>query len=619
MTTFVVTDPETGKKLRLTGDSPPTEAELEELFAQYKPQTEVIEPNSNYPGSGFIEPAMTMATGALAEPVSGLVGLSTAIATGDSTKGADMVQVMKEKMTYAPKTEAGQEGLQSVAEFVEPVTNAFTATEDFLGDTVFELTGSPEFATAAKSSPTALLEALGLVSLKSLRNGVRLVDKSGLPTKALRKQLNKHGLVYENLTPEAKSLIPKVADKNFIPGKTELAKPVEKALIQQLKSGGRDDALAGLKLVGNRVVDDDLAKAAIKQGFEPGFVRMVDTATPATKLAMKKQLSILRRGKANFRNANDARMTEITGNSLRKRLLVIGKEAKKNRKELDQIAKSKLAGKSINPKPVVETLRESLRGYDIYLDDWVNQNRRLPSNSKEWSDVFRGSMISKDRTSQRIIKDAVDLLSEGDLTNAQRWHKLKRQIDTMVDFNKKSAGGLTDAGKNVLKDIRYTLNQELRAIDPDYARVNDVLHESLGLFEDIQSSMSGKKIDIFSKEAPARMGLEARKIFSNYNNAPDLKNVIERIDGLARKYGGKFDDDVVDIAAFARLIEDRFGTLNKTSLQGELKTSVEQATKYGPIHAATDAAANKVGDLADQLTGVNDFKAFEAMEDLLNR
>lgn len=38
MPTYVVTDSRTGVKLRLTGDSPPTEAELTQLFAQHAPQ-----------------------------------------------------------------------------------------------------------------------------------------------------------------------------------------------------------------------------------------------------------------------------------------------------------------------------------------------------------------------------------------------------------------------------------------------------------------------------------------------------------------------------------------------------------------------------------------------------
>ena len=36
MAVYEVTDPETGKKLRLTGDAPPTETELDAIFAEMR-------------------------------------------------------------------------------------------------------------------------------------------------------------------------------------------------------------------------------------------------------------------------------------------------------------------------------------------------------------------------------------------------------------------------------------------------------------------------------------------------------------------------------------------------------------------------------------------------------
>jgi hypothetical protein len=44
MPTYQVTDPTTGKKLRLTGDSPPTEQELEQIFSSVAPQTAISQP-----------------------------------------------------------------------------------------------------------------------------------------------------------------------------------------------------------------------------------------------------------------------------------------------------------------------------------------------------------------------------------------------------------------------------------------------------------------------------------------------------------------------------------------------------------------------------------------------
>lgn len=46
MPTYKVTDPSSGKTLRLTGDSPPTEAELEEIFASQGAATSVAKPST---------------------------------------------------------------------------------------------------------------------------------------------------------------------------------------------------------------------------------------------------------------------------------------------------------------------------------------------------------------------------------------------------------------------------------------------------------------------------------------------------------------------------------------------------------------------------------------------
>ena len=60
MPTYQVTDPDTGRKLKLTGDSPPTEQELEEIFSQFDsptpqslPEFQTIEGNEVLFGSQF--------------------------------------------------------------------------------------------------------------------------------------------------------------------------------------------------------------------------------------------------------------------------------------------------------------------------------------------------------------------------------------------------------------------------------------------------------------------------------------------------------------------------------------------------------------------------------------
>jgi hypothetical protein len=109
----------------------------------------------------FVEPALTLATGAIAEPVAGLVGLGAA-ALGGAEAGARAVEETRQALTFQPPSARGQAGLQAVGEALQPVTEAIEAVETGLGDLAFEATGSPLVASLATTVPTAILSALGV-------------------------------------------------------------------------------------------------------------------------------------------------------------------------------------------------------------------------------------------------------------------------------------------------------------------------------------------------------------------------------------------------------------------------------------------------------------------------
>jgi len=76
------------------------------------------------------------------------------------------IEATREALTFQPRTESGQEQVQAVGEFLEPVGEAFKGAEKFLGDKAFELTGSPALAAAAATIPTALGELIGVAGVK---------------------------------------------------------------------------------------------------------------------------------------------------------------------------------------------------------------------------------------------------------------------------------------------------------------------------------------------------------------------------------------------------------------------------------------------------------------------
>jgi hypothetical protein len=580
---------------------------------------------------GALETAATIGTGIIAEPISGIAGIVQASNPFASEgAGARAVEGVRDFLTFQPRTEQGRQALQATGEVLQPIGKAISAVETTLGDVAFDLTGSPAVAAAAVSTPTLALELIGLKGLKGIRKGTRLVDDTGRPTKALSKALERQGLDFDNLAPQSKELIPVRADPNLIPG-GEVAGQAEKALAAQIKSGARDDALAGLMVVRDQVKADKLGVDAVKQGFRPGFVQSVKTATPATKSKMREMTKTMRRIKKQERLGLDMRPSDVIGSSVTDRMMFVRNKANKARKELDAIArggsrrpglvngglaieKQGLKGKKIDAESVLSTLERSLDDLDVRLVDTPSGVPRAE---------FSGSLISKDRSSQRVIRDLVDLMSEGGVPDALRAHKLKRQLDIMIDFNKKSAAGLSEAGKGVLKDIRRSLNDSIRAVDKDYARVNDVLSESLGTLGAFDDAVGS--IDIFGKGAEKAIGTKMRSLLSNQQGRVRLENSLDQLEETTKNLKGRFSDDIKDLVMFADGLDDRFGTIARTSLSGQVEQGTKQAARElgrvgaRPGETAFEFGAQVAGSGLEKLRGINDFNAFRAIDDILSR
>jgi hypothetical protein len=216
MPTFQVTDPNTGQTVRLTGDSPPSEQELEQIFATMQstpiqaPQisaqqetpdvtresfdriptdrvgtpvqpglttTQEILDQLDLPESvkqalrpsierqlAVQETAATLATGAVAEPIAGLAGITQAVSPFAAPgAGARAVESTREALTAMPQTEAGQRALQTLGETLEPITSRIQAAERGFGEAGFRAAG-PVGGAIGEAAITALeipLAALG--------------------------------------------------------------------------------------------------------------------------------------------------------------------------------------------------------------------------------------------------------------------------------------------------------------------------------------------------------------------------------------------------------------------------------------------------------------------------
>jgi len=239
MATFELTDPASGAVFEFDGvDEPTTQEEAKALLSQATGQVsapaapaapeaaqeapapqgeQVIDPITGQPrqiagvGEGglkalqtFGEPALTFATGALIEPIAGLAGIFQSLNPfAEEGAGAKAVEAVREAGTFQPRSERGKIGLREVGEFgpVKAFVETLTGLEKGLGDVGFKIAG-PAGGAFGATLPTALLEGLGLVSLKKLRLGKADFIQDGAPTTELKTALDKAGMKFEDLTPE---------------------------------------------------------------------------------------------------------------------------------------------------------------------------------------------------------------------------------------------------------------------------------------------------------------------------------------------------------------------------------------------------------------------------------
>ena len=564
---------------------------------------------------GGLETAATFGSALAAEPTAGIAGLISTLYE-DPKAGAETVGAVKEAMTYTPRSKGGQRMVQGAGEFLEPVAQGLEYISRGAGDVAYDVTGSPLAGALGYSAPAAVLELLGLKGIRAARN-IPLKTASGEPTKQLHALLNKQGLNYESLTPQAQAMIPyELPTTGVIPSvrgdKIRTGKDIAAADIQ---AGGRQAGLAEKSvserrfLPGTRLQADKTAQAAITQGFEPSLVQAVKTATPETQKGMLQQLKIMERVKSN--QSVTQRPSIVTGQAVGKRVSLIRDKLTAARDELNRIAQQEFRGKLVNVQPVADELVSALDDLDINI---------VATKGKPSVD-FVGSVIEKDRSAQRVIKDMIDLMAGGGAPDAYRLHRLKQQIDTMIDYRKKSQTGLTPKGEIVAKRIRRKLNDTLRELDPNYAEVNDTMSRGLTAINDFDD-VTGSRINIFTADD---VGQEMRKLFSNYGVRPEMERAIGQLDYVAAEFGGNFTDSARDLAMFALNLDKRFGAVATSSFQGQIEAAnaagrfATQAATGSPKAAAVGAGVD-IGKRAwDKIRGVNEYNAYRSMEELLKK
>jgi len=577
MPTYLVTDPNTGLKLRLTGDSPPTEQELESIFAsQQQPEQTIVDTLG-----GVADVAGVAATGLGREVVEGLSGLGGLVMGKGVDESIRAAQALGEKLPKAELGEQGQQLIQSLSErfnaspeMVQRIGREFMNLGQSLGERTFQATGSPLAATAAQILPDALGAATGVLAAKA--------------------------------APGAAKQVTELASNISIP-----QSKAKQDLVKRIQAGSTDIDTAGVEVAKSRIKSDRIAKEAIRQGFDEGVIATVKAANPADKKALRKMIDIMEGGKKNARFAATNRPSDVLGDSLIKRVNIIRKANRDAGKQLDSVANN-LKGKPIDITPAGDSFLGDLRDIGININDDLTVD-------------FKGSDIEGLTGPEAAVKRVINRMTKG-TPDAYEVHRLKRFIDEQVSFGK-NAEGLSGQTELILKDLRRNLDRSLDEKFPEYNRINSAYSETVGALDALQD-VAGKKMNLSGPNAAKATGTLMGRILSNAQSRITLLDSVVEIEKAAKKFEnfkGKLDpraiegpkvqsklnDDLLTQVLFADELDAQFGAVARKSLKGQVEQAVTRSLGEQAISAA--------GKAAEKVLGVNDEKAFKAIRAVLNK
>lgn len=588
--------------------------------------------------SGFlaaVEPALAIASGAVAEPAAGLAGIAQSLNPfADEGAGVEAIEGTREALSFTPTTEKGKKRLETVGDLVQSgidlanvplsgiggiaelltgqgfdqaidtIKNIQTVgVSETAGQRTFEETGSPAAAAIAQTLPTAALSLAGVKAAPKVKPAVVAAGKAAAKVTEKGRQLAKD--IFRRQSP-VKQKIAKLIEEGSTDATTakfSLVKPTAKPTAKPASRLGEF-----LNKGGPRVKTDPLAVETIKQGFDDGVIAAVKGASSADKSAMLEMAKIMEKGKKNKLFAQNHRPSDIAGNTLMERFKSITKANKQAGSELDGVAKS-LKSQTVDTTPAITG----------FIDDLDSMGIKLDSKNKP---IFRGSDIEGASTealkAQSILKTAISRMSNTDIPNAFDVHRLKRFIDSQVTFGK-TATGMPGGAERVLKRLRHNLDGLLDEKFPEYNRVNTVFAETRGAIDALQDA-AGRKMNLGGANADKATGTLLRRLMSNAQSRVNLLDAIDEIDVMAKKYGGAITskNDLLTQVLFVDELDAVFGPVARTSFEGLVgrgaKRGVRAATSpTGAIDLAIDAGAA----VGDKVKGVNQANAFKSIKKLL--
>ena len=557
---------------------------------------------------GGLEAGASIASSIVAEPLAGIAGIAQAINPfAEEGAGAEAVDAGRQALTFQPRSEQGQKDLQAVGETLQPAGEFVETVETASGDAGFELgqtlglgeEGQALMGALATAAPAAVAELLGVAAARPVANiATKVGGKAVQATQKTAQSFNRQSKGKQQIAEILQESPTDVRGFGF-----ELERPkVEEGKIEPIFDA--KDQLREIAEVGElRVRRNKPALEAEKQGLERQTIQFIAGSSAADKAKYSKMLAMAKSLRTDKAKAESIRLTDVVGESLSDRVKFVAKVNEDAGKKVDLEARN-LEGQQVD--------------FDVVALDFIDDiSDNLGVDIVDGKARFLDSTIEDFPGDQKAINDMVKLVSRR-LTDpdGKKIHDLKKRIDAQVTFGKQSEGGLSRGTEQALKKLRGNINDTLGAKSPPYAEANKVFSETVGALDELQS-IGGKRLDLEGDNVDQHLGILSRRLAGNAVSSVPLKDSINVIEAVARKYGADFDDSLFAQLSFAEDMNSMFRTSPVASLKGELQGVATQAAQ---MTAQPEAAAIGFLDKGIQKArGINEDNAFKAIQELIDK
>jgi hypothetical protein len=335
----------------------------------------------------------------------------------------------------------------------------------------------------------------------------------------------------------------------------------------------KDKATAGFTTKNGKVVADKKAQALLKQGIEDTDVAIMQSFSPDDIAAAKKMVPI---AKETARTGiPNQRQQEIVGQGFMKRAKDVETLNRTAGGQIDDIARTQLAGKPVNASKATDQFFNQLERDGVDIDAL-----RLASTKEEIAQAFEGSSFEGLDTVQRTLKTVLKRV-DPDLAGAKMdgltLHRAKRFIDNQVTYGKNAEGLVGDA-ERLLKSLRTSIDDVLDTTFPEYNLANTQYKDTIEALDEMRR-LIGRDLLGSGDITNLRAGEVMDRLLGKASARP--MSALQNLENVSRKYGNSYSDNILKQIRFADLLDDIYETVPKGSLQGRVAGGVAQGIDQG--------------------------------------